>query len=168
MVIEGGASTVVAEYAAEYKFVRKYQNEAELEAAFIKLLQDNGYEYLSIKNTNELLKNLRKQLSKLNNYNFSDNEWEQILKAYLANQNEGIKEKTRKILEDCTFVLKCDDGNIKNISIIDKKNIHNNFLQVINQYEVEGNYKNRYDVSVLVNGLPLAHIELKRRGDAIG
>ncbi|GHT49468.1 DEAD/DEAH box helicase [Endomicrobiia bacterium] len=167
MVIEGGASTVVAEYTAEYKFARKYQNEAELEVAFIKLLQDNGYEYLGIKNTDELLKNLRKQLSKLNNYNFSDNEWEQILKAHLANQNEGIKEKTRKIQENYTFVLKCDDGNIKNISIIDIKNIHNNFLQAINQYEVEGNYKNRYDVSVLVNGLPLAHIELKRRGVAI-
>ncbi|MDR1940706.1 MAG: type I restriction endonuclease subunit R [Endomicrobium sp.] len=167
MVIEGGSSTVVAEYTAEYKTAQKYQSEADLEAAFIKLLQNNGYEYIKIKTQDDLLKNLRVQLSKLNDYNFSDNEWKQILNTYLANQNERTKEKIRKIQEDFIYNLKCDNGNTKNIYIIDKKNIHNNFLQVINQYETEGNYKNIYDVTVLVNGLPLVHCELKRRGVSI-
>jgi type I restriction enzyme R subunit len=168
MVASGGANTVVAEYTPEYKPAQKYQSEAQLEAAFIKLLQNNGYEYVNIKNTDELLKNLRRKLSKLNNYNFSDNEWKQFLNAYLAKQNEEIEEKTRKIQEDYTFPLKCDNGFTKNIHILDKKNIHNNSLQVINQFKAQGAYKNRYDVSILVNGLPLVHIELKRRGVAIG
>jgi type I restriction enzyme R subunit len=111
--------------------------------------------------------NLRKQLTKLNGYKFTDNEWKQILAKYLINKNESIVEKTHKIQEDFIYNLKRDTGETKNIYIIDKKNIHNNFLQVINQYETQGSYKNRYDVTILVNGLPLVHIELKRRGVAI-
>jgi type I restriction enzyme R subunit len=167
ILVEGGSSTVVAEYIPQAKSAGSYQSEAELEKSFINILQNNGYEYANIKNADELTKNLRAQLEKLNNYTFSDNEWQYLFKSYLANQQENIKEKTRKIQEDYIYPLHCDNGELKNIYIIDTKNIHNNFLQVINQYEAEGAYKNRYDVSILVNGLPLAHCELKRRGVSI-
>ncbi|MDR1926759.1 MAG: type I restriction endonuclease subunit R, partial [Endomicrobium sp.] len=167
LVAQTAISTVVAEYKAQYQFVKKYQSEADLEADFIKLLQENGYEYIKIKTSDDLLKNLRRQLSKLNDYEFSENEWKQILNDYLANQNEGIAEKTRKVQENFIYDLKRDDGFTKNVYILDKENIHNNSLQVINQYKAEGDRRNRYDVTVLVNGLPMVHIELKRRGVAI-
>lgn len=160
-------STVVSEYEASYQSAKKYQSEADLEKELINILQNNGYEYTDIKNAGDLLSNLRKQLTKLNGYKFTDNEWKQILAKYLINKNESIVEKTHKIQEDFIYNLKRDNGETKNIYIIDKKNIHNNFLQVINQYETQGSYKNRYDVTILVNGLPLVHIELKRRGVAI-
>jgi len=160
-------STVVSEYEASYQSAKKYQSEADLEKELINILQNNGYEYTDIKNSGDLLSNLRKQLTKLNGYKFTDNEWKQILTKYLINKNESIVEKTHKIQEDFIYNLKRDNGETKNIYIIDKKNIHNNFLQVINQYETQGSYKNRYDVTILANGLPLVHIELKRRGVAI-
>lgn len=162
-------STVVSEYSAEYR-VRsgKYQSEAELEAEFINLLTSQGYEYIGIHNEAALIQNLRKQLEKLNDFNFSDNEWNRFFSECLANPNEGIVEKTRKIQDDHIQILKRDDGTTKNIYLIDKKNIHNNYLQVINQYEESGGtHKTRYDVTILINGLPLVHIELKRRGVAI-
>ena len=119
----------------------------------------------------DLVANLRTKLEALNNYSFTDNEWDFFFRNAIANQNEGIEDKARKIQEDHVQVLKRDDGTSKNIALIDKKNIHNNSLQVINQYEVsqaEGaKHDNRYDVTVLVNGFPLVHIELKRRGVAI-
>lgn len=159
-------ATVVAEYAAEYNArSEKYQSEAALEDAFIKLLTEQGYTYLQIHSSDELATNLRLQLEKLNEYQFSDDEWQRFFSQNLANANDGILQKTRIIQEDNIQVLKRDDGSSKNITLIDKKNIHNNSLQVINQYaENSGNYDNRYDVTVLVNGLPLVHIELKRRG----
>lgn len=162
-------STVVSEYSAEYR-VRsgKYQSEAELEAEFINLLTSQGYEYIGIHNEAALIQNLRKQLEKLNDFNFSDNEWNRFFSECLANPNEGIVEKTRKIQDDHIQILKRDDGTTKNIYLIDKKNIHNNYLQVINQYEESGGtHKTRYDVTILINGLPLVHVELKRRGVAI-
>ena len=135
------------------------------------MLTEQGYEYLTIHEEDDLINNLRGQLEKLNNYNFSQAEWDRFFRECIANQNEGIVEKTRKIQEDNIQVLKRDDGSTKNITLIDKKNIHNNFLQVINQYvigTVQGAKRdNRYDVSILVNGFPLVHIELKRRGVAI-
>lgn len=135
------------------------------------MLTEQGYEYLTIHKEDDLINNLRGRLEKLNNYNFSQAEWDRFFKECIANQNEGIVEKTRKIQEDNIQVLKRDDGSTKNITLIDKKNIHNNFLQVINQYVIgtaQGAKRdNRYDVSVLVNGFPLVHIELKRRGVAI-
>lgn len=135
------------------------------------MLTEQGYEYLIIHKEDDLINNLRGQLEKLNNYNFSQDEWNRFFKECIANQNEGIVEKTRKIQEDNIQVLKRDDGSTKNITLIDKKNIHNNFLQVINQYVIgtaQGAKRdNRYDVSILVNGFPLVHIELKRRGVAI-
>ena len=164
-------NTVVTEYEPVKARSDSYQSEAELEQEFIRLLTEQGYEYLTFHTEKELIANLRKKLEGLNNYQFSDTEWEQFFSDAIANQNEGIVEKTRKIQEDYVQVLKRDDGSSKNITLIDKKNVHNNSLQVINQYVITqdqgAKHDNRYDVTVLVNGLPLVHIELKRRGVAI-
>lgn len=161
-------ATVVAEYEPLKKKSDSYQSEAALENEFIKMLSEQGYEYLKINDSKGLINNLRAQLEILNDYKFSENEWDRFYKNSIANNNDGIVQKTKKIQEDHIQVLKKDDGTSRNIYLIDKKNIHNNILQVINQYvEKGGNYENRYDVSVLVNGLPLIHIELKRRGVAL-
>ena len=168
MLISTLESTVVTEYVKEDVPVYTYQSEADLERKFIKNLQNQGYEYLNIHNEEELILNLKDKLEKLNNIIFSENEWERFFKEKIANKNESIIEKTRTIQEDYIKSFTRDNGTLVNISLIDKKNIHNNFLQVINQYEEEnGNHNTRYDVSILVNGLPLIHIELKRRGVAI-
>ena len=171
IVAETSENTVVTEYEPVKKRSDSYQSEAELEQEFIRLLCEQGYEYLPIHTEKDLIVNLRKKLEELNNYQFSDAEWDAFFKNAVANPNEHIVEKTRKIQEDNVQVLTRDDGSSKNITLIDKKNIHNNRLQVINQYVVgtdEGaKYDNRYDVTVLVNGLPLVHVELKRRGVAI-
>ena len=168
MLISTLESTVVTEYVKEDMPVYTYQSEADLEREFIKNLQNQGYEYLIIHNEKELIANLKDKLEKLNNIIFSENEWERFFKEKIANKNESIIEKTRTIQEDYIKSFTRDNGTLINISLIDKKNIHNNFLQVINQYEEEnGNHNTRYDVSILVNGLPLIHIELKRRGVAI-
>lgn len=168
MLISTLESTVVTEYVKEDIPVYTYQSEADLEREFIKNLQNQGYEYLNIHNEEELILNLKDKLEKLNNIIFSENEWERFFKEKIANKNESIIEKTRTIQEDYIKSFTRDNGTLVNISLIDKKNIHNNFLQAINQYEEEnGNHNTRYDVSILVNGLPLIHIELKRRGVAI-
>lgn len=168
MLISTLESTVVTEYVKEDMPVYTYQSEADLEREFIKNLQNQGYEYLIIHNEKELIVNLKDKLEKLNNIIFSENEWERFFKEKIANKNESIVEKTRTIQEDYIKNFTRDNGTLVNISLIDKKNIHNNFLQVINQYKEEnGNHNTRYDVSILVNGLPLIHIELKRRGVAI-
>ena len=164
-------NTVVTSYEPVKKRSDSYQSEAALEREFIHLLTQQGYGYLPIHQEADLIANLRRQLEALNDYQFTDSEWEQFFQNAIANPNEHIVEKTRKIQEDFVQVLHRDDGTSKNISLIDKKNIHNNRLQVINQYEVSqeqgAKHDNRYDVTVLVNGLPLVHIELKRRGVAI-
>ncbi|GIT78481.1 DEAD/DEAH box helicase [Leifsonia sp. LS1] len=162
-------STVVAEYVADGGDSTAYQSEAELEKEFIKLLQSQAYEYLPITSEEQLVANLRTQLEALNRTTFSETEWEQFFTTKIAAANDGIAEKTVRIQDDHIQTLKRDDGTTKNISLIDKKSVHNNRLQVINQYELaahEGGakYGNRYDVTVLVNGLPMVHIELKRRG----
>ena len=162
-------STVVAEYVPDAGRATAYQSEADLEREMIRLLQSQAYEYLPITTEAELVSNLRTQLELLNNVTFSDTEWDDFFRNKIASQNDGIIEKTTRIQEDHVQILTRDDGSTKNISLIDKKNIHNNRLQVINQYEIgqgEGGaqHANRYDVTVLVNGLPMVHIELKRRG----
>ena len=168
VVMEMSDSTVVAEYEPAKRKSDSYQSEQALENEFIRMLEEQGYEYLEIHNSENLINNLRKQLELLNNYNFSDEEWDVFFNNNIVNKNDGIVEKTKKIQEDYIQVLKRDNGTSKNIYLIDKKNIHNNRLQVINQYvENGGNYDNRYDVTILVNGLPLVHIELKRRGVAL-
>ena len=168
IVAQSSESTVVTEYTPNSARSDAYQSEADLEREFIRLLQEQSYEYLPIHDEQDLIKNLRKKLEELNNYTFSDDEWGRFFTQNLANSNEGIPEKTRKIQEDNVQILKTDAGFTKNITLLDKTNIHNNKLQVINQYvNNDGNHDNRYDVTVLVNGLPLVHIELKRRGVAI-
>lgn len=161
-------STVVTEYKSNSTRADSYQSEAELEKEFIRLLGEQSYEYLPIHKEADLIANLRKKLEELNDYVFTDSEWEQFFNNCIAGQNDGIVEKTRRIQDDHIQVLHRDNGSTKNISLIDKTHIHNNKLQVINQYVVtEGTHDNRYDVTILVNGLPLVHIELKRRGVAI-
>ena len=168
IIISTSEATVVSEYEPQQTRSDAYQSEAALEAAFIKMLGEQGYEYVSIHNEADLVENLRKQLERLNQYSFTDKEWETFFKTKIANANEHIVEKTRKIQEDYVQNLTCEDGRTQNIYLIDKKNIHNNRLQVINQYEEgAGSYDTRYDVTILVNGLPLVHVELKRRGVAI-
>ena len=168
VVMEMNDSTVVTEYEPVKRKSDSYQSEQALENEFIRMLTEQGYDYLEIHDSESLIKNLRTQLEIVNDYKFTDSEWERFFNDSIANNNDGIVEKTRKIQEDNIQVLKRDDGTSKNITIIDKKCIHNNRLQVINQYvENSGNYDNRYDVTVLVNGLPLVHIELKRRGVAL-
>ena len=168
VVMEMNDSTVVTEYEPIKRKSDSYQSEQALENEFIRLLTEQGYDYLEIHDSESLIKNLRTQLEIVNDYKFTDSEWDRFFNDFIANNNDGIVEKTRKIQEDNIQVLKKDDGTSKNITLIDKKCIHNNRLQVINQYvENSGNYDNRYDVTILVNGLPLVHIELKRRGVAL-
>lgn len=168
LVAENPQSTVVSEYAPDASRVAHYQSEAELERAFIEQLTSQAYEYLPITSEADLVSNLRRQLEGLNDFVFTDQEWDRFFKSELANPNQSIAEKTATIQEDCVKNLMRDDGTVKNVYLLKKDNIHDNRLQVINQYATEeGKRSNRYDVTVLVNGLPLVHIELKRRGVAI-
>ena len=169
IISQNPESTLVAEFVPDQKRERNYQSEAMLEDAFIKQLQEQGYEYLPINDEKALIANLRKQLEKLNDHKFSDPDWEAFFRVHLANQNDGILEKTNTIQNDFVKVATVSqpDGSntFRNIKLIDKDDIHRNSLQVINQYVVEdGSRPNRYDVTILVNGLPLVHVELKRRG----
>lgn len=162
-------STVVAEYVPDAASQAAYQSESALEQELIRLLESQAYECLPITSEEQLVANLRAQLEALNSIAFTDLEWERFFTTSVAGKNDGIVEKTVRIQEDHVQVLKRDDGSTKNITLLDKKNVHNNRLQVINQYEIDrgeggANYANRYDVTVLVNGLPMVHIELKRRG----
>lgn len=168
IVVSTDESTVVSEYEPKGKRSDAYQSEAALETAFITQLTEQGYEYLEIHDSDSLLANLRTQLERLNDYTFTDDEWDRFFSQSITKPNEKIEDKSFRIQEDHVQTLKRDDGTSKNITLIDKKNIHNNFLQVINQYvEESGKHENRYDVTILVNGLPLVHVELKRRGVAI-
>lgn len=171
LIAQNTESTVVSEYVRLTDRVRDgaaYQSEAELERAFIEQLEAQGYEYLPITSAADLVANLRAQLEKLNSYTFTDDEWRRFFESEIANQNQGIEEKTATIQEDYIKNLTRDDGSTKNLYLLRKDNIHENSLQVINQYATDdGQRPNRYDVTVLVNGLPLVHIELKRRGVAI-
>ena len=169
IISQNPESTLVAEFVPDQKRERNYQREDMLEDAFIKQLQEQGYEYLPITDEKALIANLRRQLEKLNDHKFSDSDWEAFFRVHLANQNDGILEKTNTIQNDFVKVAtigQADGTNtFRNIKLIDKDDIHRNSLQVINQYVVEdGSRPNRYDVTILVNGLPLVHVELKRRG----
>lgn len=168
IVASSSESTVVNEYKPEKRKSTDYQSEAELEQDFIERLKGQGYEYITIKSEQDLIDNLRTQLEKLNNYTFFDKEWTDFYNSIISNGNDGIVEKTRKIQEDYLQNLTLDNGYVKNIKLIDKTNIHNNHLQIINQYEEDGGkHDTRYDVTILVNGFPLVHVELKKRGNAI-
>ena len=165
LVAENPYSTVVSDYECVYRKATQYQSEAEMERDLISQLEKQGYEYLSFQTEKELLDNLRRQLERLNDYAFTDREWQSFFADKIANRNYGIVEKTTIVQEDYIQLLTLEDGSVKNIYLIDKDHIHNNSLQVINQYTPEGGVReNRYDVTILVNGLPLVHVELKRRG----
>ena len=165
----GGETTVVAEYVADASIDAAYQSESQLEQELIRLLESQAYDYLAITSQSQLEDNLRMQLEVLNKIEFSDSEWNQFFTERIAGSNDGIVEKAVRIHEDHIQLLRRDDGSTKNVTLLDKINIHNNRLQVISQYETgegEGGAKHatRYDVTVLVNGLPMVHVELKRRG----
>lgn len=169
-IVVSAESTVVTEFTPDPAIADAYQSEAALEREFIRLLQGQAYEFVTIHAEADLLVNLRTQLQLLNGVTFSDAEWQRLCDEYVLGANDGAVEKTVRVQENHVHAFKRDDGTTKNIALIDKSSIHNNRLQVINQYEVEqggeagGAYANRYDVTILVNGLPLVHVELKRRG----
>ncbi|UAL30160.1 type I restriction endonuclease subunit R [Nocardioides rotundus] len=168
-IVVSAESTVVAEFVPDSASATSYQSEADLERELIGLLRGQAYDYLTVTSEDTLVANLRTQLEAINAITFTDAEWERFFTTSIAGANDGIVEKTVRIQTDHVQVLKRDDGTIKNVHLIDKTNIHNNRLQVINQYEVGagvggGKHANRYDVTILVNGLPLVHVELKRRG----
>lgn len=159
---------VLDQYTPEWKVAEGYQSEGDLERELIQDLQNQGYEYLPDLNTpNALLANVRVQLQALNDVEFSDGEWQRFVETWLDRPNDGIVEKTRKIHDDYIHDFVFDDGRIQNIYLLDKKSIARNKVQVIKQFEQAGSYANRYDVTILVNGLPLVQVELKKRGVAI-
>ncbi|RXR34867.1 type I restriction endonuclease subunit R [Flavobacterium piscinae] len=144
-----------------------YQTEAALEKEFIRDLINQGYENPNLNTTEDLLENVRVQLQALNNMEFSDSEWVRFVEEYLDKPSDNLVEKTRKIHENYIYDFVFDDGRIQNIYLVDKKNIARNKVQVIKQFEQKGTHSNRYDVTILVNGLPLVQVELKKRGVAI-
>lgn len=161
-------STVVANYEPDPNRAHTYQSEGELETELIETLCSQAYEYLPIHTEKDLIENLRCQLELLNNHQFTDTEWERFYTTVINAANQGIIDKTTRIQKNHIEAFTLEDGSIKNIRLIDKNNIHNNRVQVINQYvQDNGQRANRYDVTILVNGLPLVHIELKRRGVAL-
>ena len=164
-IAEMTGGIILAKYEKESSAHDKaYQSEADLERELIENLISQGYERFKASSNEDLYRNLRDKIEKLNKVLFTDDEWRRFLIEYLDAPNDGILEKTRKIQENYIYDFKFDNGDLKNIKIIDKKNIHNNYMQVMNQFSVDGRHKNRYDVTILVNGLPLVHIELKKRG----
>ncbi len=168
IVAATNTETVVSEYIPEANRSTEYQSEAALEKDSIERLIAQGYDYLELPSEAALIINLRRQLEALNGITFSDGEWTRFFSQNIAGANDGIVEKTRRIQDDHVQFLTRDDGSTKNVYLLDKKNIHNNHLQVVNQYEESGGaHETRYDVTILVNGLPLVHVELKRRGVAI-
>lgn len=159
---------ILDKYSQEWKVPESYQSEGDLEREFIQDLQNQGYEYLPGVNTPQaLLANVRVQLQALNNTQFADCEWLRFVETWLDKPSDGIVEKTRKIHDDYIYDFVFDDGHIQNIYLLEKKSIARNKIQVIKQFEQTGTHANRYDVTILVNGLPMVQVELKKRGVAI-
>jgi type I restriction enzyme, R subunit len=159
---------ILDQYTQEWKVAESYQSESDLEREFVQDLQNQGYEYLPGLNTPEaLLANVRVQLQALNGVQFSNGEWLRFVETWLDKPSDGIVERTRKIHDDYVHDFVFDDGRIQNVRLLDKKNIARNKVQVIKQFEQTGMHVNRYDVTILVNGLPLIQVELKKRGVAI-
>ena len=168
LILEGPTSTVCAQVPEVARTATSYQTEAQLEDELIAQLVDQGYERISPTSEAELVANLRRQIGLLNGFAFADEDWERFFREIVANKAEGIVEKTRRIQKNPAIDFTLADGTLKNVMLLDRDHIYKNRLQVMNQYEAnEGAHKNRYDVTILVNGLPLVHIELKRRGVAL-
>lgn len=167
-IAESNNFIVLDKYTKDYKVNESYQSEYDLEREFIEDLQNQGYDYVPDINTPEkLLANVREQLQSLNNVQFLESEWRRFVEVYLDKPSDSIVDKTRKIHDDYIHDFVFDDGHIQNIYLLDKKNIARNKLQVIKQFEQKGSHANRYDVTILVNGLPMVQVELKKRGVAI-
>ena len=167
-IAESNNFIVLDKYSKEWQIAESYQSEGDLEREFIQDLQNQGYEYLpGLNNPDAMLANVCEQLQALNNVQFSNGEWLRFKETFLDKPSDSIIDKTRKIHDDHIHDFVFDDGRIQNIYLLDKKNINRNKCQVIRQFEQTGNHANRYDVTILVNGLPLVHIELKKRGVAI-
>ena len=158
---------VLDQYTREWKVAESYQSESDLEREFIQDLVAQGYAYVPGLNSSQaLLANVREQLQALNNVQFGEGEWLRFVETWLDKPSDGIIEKTRKIHDDYIHDFTFDDGRIQNIYLLDKKNMARNKLQVIKQFEQSGSHANRYDVTILVNGLPLVQVELKKIGRA--
>ncbi|HAV5268681.1 TPA: type I restriction endonuclease subunit R [Acinetobacter baumannii] len=167
-IVESNNFIVLDKYIKETQAVDSYQTEADLERELIQDLTNQGYDFLSnINNAQAMLNNVREQLQLLNNVHFLESEWTRFVETYLDKSSDSIVDKTRKIHDDYIHDFVFDDGRIQNIYLLDKKNIARNKVQVIKQFEQKGNHTNRYDVTILVNGLPLVQVELKKRGMAI-
>jgi len=167
-IAESNSFIVLDKYTQEWKVAENYQSEGDLEREFIQDMQNQGYEYaLGLNTPAKLLSNAREQLQALNNMKFLEGEWQRFVETYLDRPSDSIVDKTRKIHDDYIHDFVFDDGHIQNIYLLDKKNIARNKVQVIKQFEQAGSHANRYDVTILVNGLPLVQVELKKRGVAI-
>jgi len=167
-IAESNNFIVLDKYNKEWKVAESYQSEDALERELIQDLQNQGYEFLpGLNNPQAMLANVRVQLQSLNNVEFSEGEWRRFVEIYLDKPSDTILDKTRKIHDDYIHDFVFDDGRIKNIYLLDKNNIARNKVHVIKQFEQTGSHANRYDVTILVNGLPLVQIELKKRGVAI-
>ena len=167
-IAESNNFIVLDKYTKEWQANESYQSESDLEREFIQDLQNQGYEYAPDLNTPEkLLANVREALQALNGMQFTDGEWLRFVETWLDRPSDNIVDKTRKIHDDYIHDFVFDDGHIQNIYLLDKKNVARNKVQVIKQFEQVGSHANRYDVTILVNGLPLVQVELKKRGVAI-
>lgn len=167
-IAESNNFIILEKYIREWKVAESYQSEGDLERELVTDLQNQGYEFQPDLNSQEtLLANVRTQLQTLNNVQFSNGEWLRFVETFLDKPSEGIVDKTRKIHDDYIHDFVFDDGRIQNIYLLDKKNLARNKVQVIKQFEQTGSHANRYDVTILVNGLPLVQVELKKRGVAI-
>lgn len=167
-IVESNNFIVLDKYTKEWQIAESYQSESDLELELIQDLENQGYEYLpELNNPISLLANVRKQIQHLNGIEFSESEWARFAETFLDRPSDSILDKTRKLHDDYIHDFVFDDGRIKNIYLLDKKNISRNKVQLIKQFEQSGSHANRYDVTILVNGLPLVQIELKKRGVAI-
>ncbi|EQB98639.1 Type I site-specific deoxyribonuclease HsdR [Photorhabdus temperata subsp. temperata M1021] len=162
-VAESNNFIVLDKYTKELQLNETYQSEGDLERELIDDLINQGYEYVTGLNTPQnMLANVREQLQVLNNVNFSESEWQRFAEQYLDKPSDNSIDKTRKIHNDYIHDFVFDDGHIENIYLVDKKNIARNKVQVIKQFKQTGVQANRYDVTILVNGLPLVQVELKK------
>jgi len=167
-IAESNKFIVLDKYTKEWSVAESYQSESDLERELIEDLVNQGYEFLpTLNNPVAMLVNVREQLQTLNNVTFLDGEWQRFVETFLDKPSDTIVDKTRKIHDDYIHDFVFDDGRIKNIYLLDKKNVVRNKVQVIKQFEQTGSHANRYDVTILVNGIPLVQIELKKRGVAI-